>query len=303
MYSFASGVLGRLAAPAARTAARCSRLVPRHSTMVATTESCSSIRLAARRRFATEAPKPAAESVSGNNAYPGATAQQRGAWAHYERKNALRNQSALYYSAAVFITFIGLSYTAVPLYRLFCSTTGVGGTVKTSLESGEADPRFQPSNMVPVTSSNRRLRIKFNSDTARALNWSFKPQQREVNVVPGETALAFYTAKNNSDQDVIGISTYNVIPAHAGPYFNKIQCFCFEEQKLRAGEEVDMPVFFFIDPSFLDDPNTDDINEITLSYSFFNARTIDANRLHALNPQAQQVAENAIAAGQRVDAA
>ncbi|KAI9224328.1 cytochrome c oxidase assembly protein CtaG/Cox11-domain-containing protein [Blastocladiella britannica] len=264
---------------------------------------CSAVQLLAQtRRFASSS------NGSSNSTRPPSTQQQRQTPYHaygklgeqYARHHQHRNRTGLNYSAAVFIFFLGLSYTAVPLYRLFCSATGVGGTVQTSLDARESDPRFRPDNMIPVRSSNRKLRITFNSDTARALNWSFRPQQRAVEVVPGETALAFYTAKNKGTEDVIGIATYNVVPAHAGPYFNKIQCFCFEEQKLRKGEEVDMPVFFFIDPAFLDDPDTQDISEITLSYTFFNARAIDANRLHALNPDAQAVAQNAIDAGNRL---
>ncbi|KNE57383.1 hypothetical protein AMAG_03105 [Allomyces macrogynus ATCC 38327] len=245
-------------------------------------------------RFASTTPTPTPLPRSSTSG--GIGAHQPPAWQRQQARTHQRNQSALYYTTAVFITFIGLSYTAVPLYRLFCSATGVGGTVQTSKDAGADDARFSPDNMVPVTSRGRKLKITFNADTARALDWTFRPQQRVVEVVPGETALAFYTAKNRSDQDVIGISTYNVMPAQAGPYFNKIQCFCFEEQKLRAGEEVDMPVFFFIDPAFLDDPNTVDVNEITLSYTFFNARTIDTNRLHALNPRAYQEPPAAVAA-------
>jgi cytochrome c oxidase assembly protein subunit 11 len=153
----------------------------------------------------------------------------------------------------------------------------VGGTIRTSLDGGD---RFAPENMIPVKDSKRKIRIVFSADTSRSLDWSFKPQQRAVTVIPGETALAFYTAHNRSKSDLTGISTYNVMPAQAGPYFNKIQCFCFEEQKLRAGEEVDMPIFFFIDPEFITDSNCQDIDEITLSYTFFNAKSIDPNRLH-----------------------
>ncbi|KAL7751080.1 Cytochrome c oxidase assembly protein cox11, mitochondrial [Sorochytrium milnesiophthora] len=145
------------------------------------------------------------------------------------RSNDTKNDNVLYYSAAVFIGFIGLSYCSVPLYRMFCSATGVGGTVQTSL-----DDTFSKDNMRPVPRA-KRIRITFNSDTSRSLNWSFRPQQREVMVVPGETALAFYTAKNKSDVDVTGISTYNVIPPQAGPYFNKIQCFCLAAGSMVAG--------------------------------------------------------------------
>lgn len=110
----------------------------------------------------------------------------------------------------------------------------------------------------------RVLSIKFNADLSASLMWNFKPQQYEIKVAPGETALAFYTAKNPTDRPVIGISTYNVIPFEAGQYFNKIQCFCFEEQLLSPHEEVDMPVFFYIDPEFADDPKMELVDEITL---------------------------------------
>ncbi|KAL8820861.1 MAG: hypothetical protein Q9223_001017 [Gallowayella weberi] len=102
--------------------------------------------------------------------------------------------------------------------------------------------------------------------------WKFTPQQREVRVLPGETALAFFTATNKSDEDIIGVATYSVTPGQVAPYFSKIQCFCFEEQRLNAGETVDMPVFFFIDPDFVNDPTMNKIDTITLSYTFFKAR-------------------------------
>ena len=103
--------------------------------------------------------------------------------------------------------------------------------------------------------------------------WKFTPQQREVRVLPGETALAFYTATNKSEEDIIGVATYSVTPAQVAPYFSKIQCFCFEEQRLNAGETVDMPVFFFIDPDFSMDPTMNKIDTITLSYTFFSLLT------------------------------
>jgi len=114
--------------------------------------------------------------------------------------------------------------------------------------------------------------VKFNADIAATMRWNFRPQQSEVRLYAGETALAFYTAKNPTEKPIDGISTYNVVPFEAGQYFNKIQCFCFEEQRLNPGEEVDMPVFFYIDPEFLDDPNLEKDDIITLSYTFFESR-------------------------------
>ena len=99
--------------------------------------------------------------------------------------------------------------------------------------------------------------------------WKFKPTQSEVKLIPGETALAFYTVTNTSDKAITGVATYNVHPPKAGLYFNKIQCFCFEEQRLQPHEEIDMPVFFFIDPEIVNDPALKNVHSITLSYTFF----------------------------------
>ena len=115
----------------------------------------------------------------------------------------------------------------------------------------------------------RELTVFFNADVSDSLPWKFTPTQRSVNIRPGESTLAFYTAQNNSDKSITGVSTYNVTPQQAGFYFNKIQCFCFEEQKLRPGEKIDMPVFFYVDPEFATDPKLKSFNQLTLSYTFF----------------------------------
>ena len=107
--------------------------------------------------------------------------------------------------------------------------------------------------------------------------WSFK----KIVVEPGESALAFYTARNSGDQAVTGVSTYNVTPQRAGIHFNKIQCFCFEEQRLQAGEQVDMPIFFYIDPEFLNDPNTAGVSNIILSYTFFPSSSEQGKKIKA----------------------
>lgn len=115
----------------------------------------------------------------------------------------------------------------------------------------------------------RLITVRFDSTVGDVLPWEFVPTQLDVKVVPGETALSFFTATNNSDRAITGVATYNVHPPRAGAYFNKIQCFCFEEQRLLPGETVDMPVFFFIDPEFADDPQLSRCANITLSYTFF----------------------------------
>ncbi|KAG6462937.1 hypothetical protein O3G_MSEX013547 [Manduca sexta] len=173
-------------------------------------------------------------------------------------------RSTLNYMIALGVMTVGLSYAAVPLYRIFCQAYSYGGT------TGTAEPDEVVSNMKAV--KHRPLKIRFNADTASSMQWNFRPQQHDIMVVPGETALAFYTARNPTDKPVTGISTYNVIPFEAGQYFNKIQCFCFEEQQLNPHEQVDMPVFFYIDPEFVEDPKMEFVDEIVLSYTFFEAK-------------------------------
>lgn len=158
----------------------------------------------------------------------------------------------------------------MPLYKTICQQTGWGGQPIKSAAHGSPDSADDiASKLTPITTS-RRLRITFAGSTSDILPWKFTPQQREVRVLPGETALAFYTATNHSDEDVIGVATYSVTPAQVAPYFSKIQCFCFEEQRLNKGETVDMPVFFYIDPEFLKDPSMKGIDTITLNYTFFS---------------------------------
>jgi len=164
---------------------------------------------------------------------------------------------------------LGLSYAAVPLYKIFCRATGYGGTTQNGLDSDSATR--QRANEAVLGA--RQLCVQFNADTAGTMPWKFQPQCRKMYVVPGETALAFFTAENTTGNAEVGVSTYNVTPFKAGVYFHKIQCFCFEEQVLGPGEKVDMPVFFFIDPSFLDDPHMKNVNQIILSYTMHRSRS------------------------------
>jgi cytochrome c oxidase assembly protein subunit 11 len=130
--------------------------------------------------------------------------------------------------------------------------------------TADASTRLQPVTDAP------RNRITFSGSVSSVLPWKFVPQQREVRVLPGETALAFFTATNTGSEDIIGVATYSVTPGQVAPYFSKIQCFCFEEQRLNAGETVDMPVFFYIDPEFVNDPSMRKIETVTLHYTFFS---------------------------------
>jgi len=183
---------------------------------------------------------------------------------HKPVHNNMKTKSTAIYVTAVGLLVIAVSYAAVPMYRIFCQTTSYGGTVSVGHDAEKVEKMQKVEDRV--------ISVRFNADTAASLQWNFKPQQSEIKVIPGETALAFYTATNPTNIPVIGISTYNVIPFEAGKYFNKIQCFCFEEQRLNPKEQVDMPVFFYIDPEFAEDPRMELVNEILLSYTFFEAK-------------------------------
>ncbi|KAF3320531.1 cytochrome c oxidase assembly protein ctaG [Carex littledalei] len=175
------------------------------------------------------------------------------------------SRKTLVYLVGLAAAMVGASYAAVPLYRRFCQATGYGGTVQRKETVEEKIARHAHDG----TSTSREIVVQFNADVADGMPWRFIPTQREVRVKPGESALAFYTAENRSSAPITGVSTYNVTPMKAAVYFNKIQCFCFEEQTLLPGEQIDMPVFFYIDPEFETDPKMDGINNLILSYTFF----------------------------------
>lgn len=171
---------------------------------------------------------------------------------------------------------MGLSYASVPLYRVFCQVTGFGGTVRREDEEGDG---FITAIDEAKVVQDRPIRVRFNADVSAKMPWRFTPSQSEVVVLPGETALAFYVARNVSSEPITGIATYNVAPAKAGIYFNKVQCFCFDEQRLKPGEALDMPVFFFIDPEFAQDESMADVKDIMLSYTFFRAEDVTPEQL------------------------
>ena len=152
-----------------------------------------------------------------------------------------------------------LPFAAVPLYKLFCQVTGYGGTPKIVNVKD------------PINVSEKKIKIEFNSDVNKKLNWSFKPEQRSIESKIGDSILAFYKAKNNGNKSITGIATYNILPFEAAKYFNKVDCFCFEDQTLEPGEEVVLPINFYIDPKILDDPSVKHLNSIVLSYTFFQS--------------------------------
>jgi len=149
-----------------------------------------------------------------------------------------------------------LSFAAVPLYDLFCRVTGYGGT--TQIATADSTEVLD-----------RKITVRFDANISPKLDWNFKPAQTSMEVNIGESALAVYEAQNPTDKPLAGTATYNVTPEIAGYYFSKVQCFCFTEQKLEPGRRMDMPVSFFVDPAIMDDPEAREIEEITLSYTFF----------------------------------
>ncbi len=159
---------------------------------------------------------------------------------------------------SVVTAMVGLSFASVPLYRLFCQATGFGGTTQRAASA-------------PAEKAAAVLTVRFDAETAPDLGWEFRPLQRTVTVHPGEERQIFYRAVNKTTAPTTGSASYNVAPAKAGIYFDKLQCFCFTEQHLAAGESVDMGVVFFVDPDILTDPNTSDVRTITLSYTMFRA--------------------------------
>jgi cytochrome c oxidase assembly protein subunit 11 len=169
---------------------------------------------------------------------------------------ARANSRTALVAAAVVVGMVGMSYAAVPLYRAFCAATGWGGV------TGRAD-------VGPSLTLAREMTVRFDATIDPHLPWTFKPEQVSQTLKIGETALAYYSAANRSAQAVSGRASFNVTPTKAARYFKKIECFCFTEQRLEAGEKVDMPVSYFIDPAIADDPNLDDVSTVTLAYTFF----------------------------------
>jgi cytochrome c oxidase assembly protein subunit 11 len=167
-----------------------------------------------------------------------------------------RNKRTMAAILGAVVGMIGLAYASVPLYDLFCRVTGFGGT------PGIARA---PSGVT----ADRIITVRFDSSVNRNLAWRFAPAQEPMMVKVGETALAFYLAESMADGPTVGTATFNVTPLKAAKYVDKIDCFCFTEQLLEAGESVDMAVSFFVDPEIMDDRLLDDVNTITLSYTFF----------------------------------
>lgn len=167
-----------------------------------------------------------------------------------------RNSATLLIVGGVVLGMVGLSFAAVPLYDMFCRVTGFGGTTQTA----EA---------LPERTVDRPMRVRFNTDVDKRLPWAFSVDTKSVTVRPGAPGFVAFKAVNESEKPIVGTAIYNVVPQKAGQYFHKIQCFCFNKQVLKPGQKQNFPVYFYLDPALADDPAMDDVDTITLSYTFF----------------------------------
>jgi cytochrome c oxidase assembly protein subunit 11 len=169
-------------------------------------------------------------------------------------------------ACGVFVAaMVGAAYAAVPLYNWFCRTTGFGGTP-------------QVATAAPADILQRRVKVRFDANVAGGLPWRFEPEQNSIDVKIGEVVTVKYRVVNESARETVGIASYNVSPATVGAYFSKINCFCFTDQRLEAGEKRDMTVVFFVAPDIVRDSEQDDLDTITLSYTMYPARQAEPAR-------------------------
>jgi cytochrome c oxidase assembly protein subunit 11 len=169
-------------------------------------------------------------------------------------------------ACGVFVAaMVGAAYAAVPLYNWFCRTTGFGGTP-------------QVATAAPADILQRRVKVRFDANVAGGLPWRFEPEQNSIDVKIGEVVTVKYRVVNESARETVGIASYNVSPATVGAYFSKINCFCFTDQRLEAGEKRDMTVVFFVAPDIVKDSEQDDLDTITLSYTMYPARQAEPAR-------------------------
>ena len=193
-----------------------------------------------------------------------------------DRKNAKTGALAIIGALAM----LGMGYAAVPLYDLFCRVTGFGGTTQVATEA--------QANAAASVAATRDISIRFDASLSRDMPWEFAPTQSTDTVRIGQRDIATYIAKNESSEPITGTATFNVEPWQAGVYFHKIQCFCFTEQTLQPGEEVTMPVLYYIDPAILEDDTIADVEQITLSYTFHRAKEPVASALERSNSSSDQ---------------
>jgi cytochrome c oxidase assembly protein subunit 11 len=168
------------------------------------------------------------------------------------------NRRTMLTMAVVGFSMLGLGFASVPLYRIFCEQTGFNGTTQ----------RAQASTNVQVATGHE-LSVRFDSNVQPGMPWKFHPEHPTQTITIGERKMAIFLAKNMSNKAVTGTAAFNVTPTQAGRFFTKVQCFCFTQQTLQPGEEVRMPVIYYVDPKILNDPDNRDTQEITLSYTFY----------------------------------
>jgi cytochrome c oxidase assembly protein subunit 11 len=160
-------------------------------------------------------------------------------------------------ACAVFVAgMVGMAFAAVPLYRLFCQYTGLAGTT-------------QQADAAPEAAIARDVSVRFDANVGNGLGWGFRPLTRSMELKVGEVGEAVFVAENRTDRPTTGTAVFNVTPLEVGAYFNKIACFCFDEQTLQPGERLEMPVTFFVDPAIAEDADLDYVRTITLSYTFY----------------------------------
>jgi cytochrome c oxidase assembly protein subunit 11 len=176
-----------------------------------------------------------------------------------QQQRSRRDIAVAFACGAIVAVMLGVSFAAVPLYSWFCRTTGFGGTT-------------QVAKAAPAQISGHTITVRFDSNVAPGLPWSFEPEQRTVDVRLGEVVTVYYAVRNESARVTRGQAGYNVTPPRTGAYFEKINCFCFTEQTLQPGEKRDMAVVFYVDPKLANDSEEDTVNDITLSYTFFPVR-------------------------------
>ena len=172
----------------------------------------------------------------------------------------------------VVVLMVGASYAAVPLYNWFCRATGFNGTTQVATSAPVSAPLA------------RKIAVRFDANVASGLPWKFEPEQTEIEIKIGEVVTVFYTVTNQSARTTTGQAAYNVAPLTVGAYFQKINCFCFTEQTMAAGEKRQMPVIFYVDPALVADSDNDGLNTITLSYTFYPVREPAAKPLAASDP-------------------
>ena len=178
----------------------------------------------------------------------------------HDAARARRRDIAVATACGVFVAFmVGMAYAAVPLYSWFCKTTGFGGVP-------------QIANAGPAHISDRKITVRFDANVGAGLPWRFEPERTAIEVRLGEVVTIYYTVTNLSPRETAGQAVYNVTPTTVGGYFDKINCFCFTEQRLAPGEKREMAVVFYVDPALAQDPEDDDLNTITLSYTFYPLR-------------------------------